>query len=61
MEYADQLKFSIDKNNYMKVLDKLKLEEIDEKDLNSYYKGCLTFHQSILEFILIIPIAYPQR
>jgi hypothetical protein len=51
----------IDKTNYLKVLDLLKLEELDEENLNSYFKGTLSVSQNCLEFVLIVPFAYPQR
>ena len=59
--YEEQKDFKIDKNNYLNVLKMLKLEEIDEENLNSYFKGTLNLFQSNIEFVLIIPFAYPQK
>ena len=42
------------------MLDLLKLEELDEPKLNSYFKGSMTVRQSSLDFILIIPLSYPN-
>ncbi len=36
------------------------MEEAASPTTNSYYKGCLTVHQNVLEFVLIVPIVYPR-
>jgi hypothetical protein len=36
------------------------MEEAASPITNCYYKGCLTVHQNVLEFVLIVPIVYPR-
>lgn len=36
------------------------MEEAIHPNINNYYKGCLTVHQNVLEFVLIVPINYPR-
>jgi hypothetical protein len=49
------------KSNLISFLNALKVEETVNPNMNSYYKGVLTVHQNILEFILIVPFAYPRQ
>lgn len=48
LNFEDQNNFNIDKSKYIKVLSLLKLDEIEEPHLNSYYQGSLTVHQGKL-------------
>ena len=59
MDFEQQREFVIDKTNYLHIISVLKLEELHEAGLNSYYKGTLTAHANTLEFVIIIPFAYP--
>lgn len=46
--FKDQNKINIDKRNYLEALKVLRLEEMDEENLNLYFKGVLNISQNVL-------------